>query len=83
MSVSDKIINIALNEQKMFSFMENLQIVDECPCNCDPGCCVFTKFLMSLKNCFKQNIKNEEKRRLFISHCLKHKYIFENVNNFM
>ena len=48
--------------------MESLQIVDECPCNCDPGCCVFTKFLMSLKNCFKQNIKNEEKRRLFISH---------------
>ena len=65
MSVSDKIINIALNEQKMFSFMENLQIVDECPCNCDPGCCVFTKFLMSLKNCFKQNIKKRRKKKTF------------------
>lgn len=49
MSVSGKIINFALNEQKMFSFMEILQKVDECLCNCDSGCCVFTKFSMSLK----------------------------------
>ena len=48
MSVCEKILKIALNEQKMFDFIEILERlleVDKCPCNCKIGCCEFTKFL--------------------------------------
>ena len=73
MSVCEKILKIALNEQKMFDFIEILEIlleVDKFPCNCEIGCCEFTKFLARKKN-------------FFIGYCLKHKNVFATLKDFM
>lgn len=70
MSVCEKILKIALNKQKMFDFIEILLEVDKCPCNCEIGCCEFTKFLARKKN-------------FFIGYCLKHKNVFGTLKDFM
>lgn len=81
--MSEKVINIAQNEQKMFDFMKIVLEVNKAQCNYDPRFCGFTNFLLSLKMCLEQNISVDEKRKFFMDYCPKHKYVLKPLEDYM